>query len=418
MRSTVVTGIGCITPIGIGLGEFSESLRRGASGVGTLTLFDASPYNCKVAAQARGFEPREFMPEREARSSPRVVQFGVAAARLAMQDAGFDTWPDPSRVGFLMGTSVGPSAYNFEQFAIFIERGVRRMQPTFPAQAHYGVIASECAIQLGIHGPVMCISSACTSSADALGLGRAMIEAGMADVILAGGAEAPICPLLFAAFDRLNMMPVHFNDRPEVASRPFAADRDGFVLGEGAAVLVLERADHAAARGAKPIAEVAGYAATCDAFNHFSQAEGGDDAARAISLALQMAGATSDSVSYVNAHGSATLHNDTFETGILHRVLGQHAKSVPVSSTKSMLGHLLGASGAVELAATLVGMRDEFFPPTINLEVPDPACDLDYVPQVARPGRFDVALSVSFGFGSRNAAVVVKRPGGGDGGGR
>lgn len=416
MSGAVITGIGCITPIGIGIEAFTEALRGGVSGVGPLTAMDEAPYKCRVAAEVRGFSPQEFMPLREARSSPRVVQFAVAAARLAMQDSGFRDWPDPSRVAIVLGTSVGPSAYNFEQFAVFIERGVRRMHPSFPAQAHYGVLASECAIQLGVHGPVLSLSSACTSGADALGMGRALIESGTADVVLAGAAEAPICPLLFAAFDRLEMMPTSFNDDPAGASRPFSADREGFVLGEGSAVFVLERADHAAARGAGALAEVAGYAATCDAKSHFSQDEGGADAERAVRLALAMAGAGPVDVDYVNAHGSATRHNDPFETALLRRVLGERAARVPVSSSKSLFGHLLGASGAVEMAATVAGMQHGFLPPTLNLREPDPACDLDYVPNLPRSARIDVALSTSFGFGSRNAAIVVRRwEGGRDG---
>jgi 3-oxoacyl-[acyl-carrier-protein] synthase II len=409
MAGAVITGIGCITPIAIGVDDFAAALRKGVSGIGPLTLCDPSPYQCRVAAEVRDFKPQEYMPFREARSSPRVVQFALGAARLAMEDAGLTRLPDPTRVGVVLGSSVGPTAYNFEQFAIFLERGVRRMHPSFPAHAHYGVIASECAIQLGIHGPVMCVSSACTSGADAIGFGRAAILGGMADVVLVGGAEAPICPLPYAAFDRLGMMPTHFNDRPQAASRPFSIDREGFVLGEGAAVLVLESSTHAAARGAEVYAEVAGYGATCDADSHFSQAEGGDDAARAIEIALAMAGADPEEVDYVNAHGSATIQNDPFETKVLHRTLGRHAAKVAVSSSKSVLGHLLGASGAVEAAVTAVSMREGFIPPTRNLDEPDPACDLDYVPNEARIAQAKLALSTSFGFGSRNAAVVLRR---------
>jgi len=409
MTIAVVTGIGCVTPVGIGSASLSKALRSGTSGTALVSRMDREPYRCQVAAEVLDFDPRDYMPLREARWSPRVVQFAIAASRLAMADAGLLEWDDPSRVGVLIGSSVGPSVYNFEQFSVFIERGVRRMHPSFPAQAHNGVIASECAIQLNVHGPVMSVSSACTSGADAIGLGRAMIMSGSADIVLAGGAEAPICPLLFAAFDRLAMMPSGFNDRPEAASRPFSADREGFVLGEGAAVVVIEALDHALARGASPIAIVAGYSATCDAHAHFSHDEGGADAERAILASLSMAGVTPAAVQYVNAHGSATVQNDSFETRILHRVLGARAACVPVSSSKSMFGHLLGASGAVELAATLIGMKEGFVPPTINLDVPDESCDLDYVPNVARPSQVEVALSTSFGFGSRNAALVVKR---------
>ncbi len=409
MSGVVITGMGCVTPIGIGVAAFAEGLRSGASGVGVLTSMDPAPYKCRVAAEVRGFDPHEYMPHREARSSPRVVQLAVAAARLALQDARLAAFADPTRAGVVIGSSVGPSAYNFEQFAVFIERGARRMHPSFPAQAHNGVLASECAIQFDAHGPVLSLSSACTSGADALGVGRAMVTAGMADVLLVGAAEAPIHPLLFAAFDRLELMPTRFNEDPARASRPFSADRDGFVLGEGAAIFVLERLDHARERGAHIYAEVAGHAATCDAKSHFSQDEGGVDAERAVRLALDMAGLAASEIDYVNAHGSATRQNDPFETAVLRRVLGERADRVPVSSSKSMVGHLLGASGAIEAAATVLGMSGGFLPPTINLVRRDPECDLDYVPNDAREARIDAALSTSFGFGSRNAAVVLRR---------
>ena len=410
VSDAVVTGIGCVTPIGLGVAAFSEALRRGVSGTGPLTAIDPAPYRSRVAAEVHGFRPEHFMPAREARSSPRVVQFAIASARMALEDAGLASWPDPTRVAVVVGTSGGPAAYHFEQYAIYTERGVRRMPPSFPAQAHYGVIASECAIQLDVHGPVFTVSSACTSGADALGLARMLILAGQADVVLAGGAEAPLFPLLFAAFDRLEMMSSRFNDEPATASRPFSADRDGFVLGEGAAILVVENAERARERGARILATLAGYGATCDAKSHFSQDETGVDAERAIRLALESAGIAPEAIDYVNAHGSATPQNDFFEVGILRRVFGAAAAHLPVSSTKSMVGHLLGACGAVELAATIAGLHGGFLPPTINLRAPDPDCDLDWVANGSRPVRLRAALSTSFGFGSRNAALVVRAP--------
>lgn len=407
--AVVITGMGCVTPIGIGLPAFSESLRSGASGTGPLSAFDPSPYGCRVAAEVLDFRPSDFMALREARSLPRVVQLGVAASRLAIDDARMPSWRDAGRVGVLLGSSGGPGSYQFEQGLIFVERGLRRMNPMFPAYAHNGSIASECAIQFGAKGPVLTVSSACTSSTDAFGLARGLLEGGMVDVVLAGGTDAPLAPVLFGAFDRIGAMPREFNDDPTTASRPFSADRCGFVLGEGAAVFVLERAESAQARGARIHAEVAGYGATCDADDHFTQEESGDEAVRAIEQALGDAGVEPSEVDYVNAHGTATKQNDAFETRVLRRVLGESAASTPVSSTKSMVGHTLGACGAVELAATLVGMREGFVPPTINLDDPDPECDLDHVANRARPARIDVALSTSFGFGSRNGAMVVRK---------
>lgn len=409
MGDPVVTGLGCVTPIGIGRADFSEGLRSGRSGTRAVASLDAASYACRVAAEVPSFVASDFMRAREARTSPRVVQFAVAAARLAMADAGLGSWRDPSRVGVIMGSSVGPSAYNFDQFATFLERGIRRVPPDFPAQAHYGVIPSECAIQLAVHGPVMGISSACTSSADAIGLGAAMVRSGVVDAMVVGGAEAPICPMLFAAFDRLHLMSSRFNDLAHTASRPFAADRDGFVLGEGAGVLILEDLSHAVSRGARPIAHVAGYGATCDAKSHFSHDPEGSDALGAISAALSAAGLQAHELDYINAHGSATVQNDSFETRVFRQLLGARASSVPVSSSKSMLGHLLGASGAVELIATLVGMESGFLPPTINLNVADPECNLDYVANCSRTADTSAALSTNFGFGARNSALVVTR---------
>jgi 3-oxoacyl-[acyl-carrier-protein] synthase II len=409
MAGAWVTGIGCVTPIGVGVGPFAEALRAGRSGIGPLTLIDARPFACRVAGEVTDFRPEEHMPLREARSSPRVVQFAVAAARMACEHAGLRRWRDATRVAILLGSSMGAFPYNEMQHSIFLERGIRRVHPSFPAQGHSGVIASECAIQLGVRGPVLTVSSACTSSADAIGLGRDLIAHGIVDVVLAGGSEAPLSPLPYASFDRLRMMPTSFNETPAEACRPFSADREGLVMGEGAAILMLESEDHLRERGGDALAEVVGYAATCDAEDHFVQKESGEDAIRAIAQALERAGVSANEIGYVNAHGTATSQNDPFETRVLRSVFAGGADRVPVSSTKSMVGHLLGASAGLELAATIIGMRDGFVPPTINLDEPDPACDLDYVPKWAREARVDTALSTSFGFGSRNAALVVRR---------
>lgn len=407
--AVVITGMGCVTPIGIGVPAFSQSLKGGVSGTGPLTRFDSEPYECRVAAEVRDFEPLDFMALREARALPRVVKMAVAAARMAIDDSGLAKWPDRNRVGVLLGSTGGAGSYQFEQGLIFVERGARRMHPMLPAYAHSGSLASECAIQFDAHGPVLTVSSACTSSTDAIGLARGLLEGGVVDVVLAGGSDAPLWPMLYASFDRLKAMSRGFNQTPEVASRPFSADRDGFVMGEASAVFVLERADAARERGARIHAEVAGYAATCDADSHFTQSENGDDAVRALQDAMRQAGAEPADLDYVNAHGTSTPNNDSFETGILKRVLGEGAATTPISATKSLVGHTFGACGAVELTATLVGMREGFAPPTINLEEPDPDCDLDYVSSGARSLKIDTALSANFGFGSRNAALVVRR---------
>jgi 3-oxoacyl-[acyl-carrier-protein] synthase II len=409
MRRAWVTGIGCVTPIGIGVDAFTEALRRGRSGIGPLTLLDDRPYSCRVAAEVKDFRPEEHLPLREARSAPRVVQFAAAAARLAREHAGLRSWRDPTRVGVLIGSSIGCMPYVVAQHGIFLERGVRRIHPSLPALGQSGVIASECAIQLDVHGPVLTLSSACTSSTDAIGWGRDLIAAGILDVALVGGSEAPLSPLLFASFERLGMMPTAYNDSPEAACRPFAVDRAGMVIGEGAVLLALESEEHVRARGGRPLAEIAGYAATCDANSHFTQEDSGADALRAIEQAVAAAGLRAAELDYVNAHGTATAQNDPFETRVLRAALGEAAGRIPVSSTKSMVGHLLGASGAIEAAATIAGMGAGFAPPTLNLDRPDPDCLLDHVPNQARPWSIDLALSTSFGFGSRNAALVLKR---------
>lgn len=409
MAHAFITGVGCVTPIGIGMAAFSEGLRTGRSGVGPLTACDPTGFGCRVAAEVRGFDPTAFMDLREARSLPRVSQFAIAAARLALKDAEIRAWDDATRAGVLMGTSSGPLAYALEQHAIFLERGSRRMHPSSPAFAHNGSIASECAIQLGIHGPVMTLASACTSSTDAIGIGARLVESGMVDVLLVGGAEAPLTPSLFASFDRLGMMPRQFNEEPERAARPFDAKRDGLVLGEGAIVLVLESEQSVRRRRARSSAAVVGYAATSDAHSHFHQKPDGSDAVRAVEQALRAAGLAASAVDHVSAHGTGTRENDPFESSVIQRALGPAVSRATVSASKSQCGHLLGASGAVAVACVVAGMVGGFAPATLNLEEPDPDCDLAHVRGHPRPSFINVALCTSFGFGSRNAALVLRR---------
>lgn len=404
-----VTGIGCVTPIGIGVARFTKGLREGSSGLSRLSLCDPTPHACQVAAEVVGFDPGQFMDAREARALPRVAQFAVAAARLAAEDAGLCSAAERARAAVIIGTSSGPIAYSLEQYAIFFEKGMRRVHPLTPAYGHNAIVASECAIQLGCKGSTFAISSACTSSADAIGLAKMMIESGAVDVVFAGGADAPICPSVLGGFDRLHMMPTSFNAAPARAARPFDRGREGLVLGEGAVVLVIEAESHARSRGARLRAELAGYGATCDAGSHFKQEESGEEAARALSLACRSAGVSPSEIGYVNAHGTGTLENDVFEARVLKALLGARAKSVPVSSSKSQFGHLLGAAAAIEAAATIVAIEGQFVPPTLNLDDPDGECDLCHVPDRAREHSIKVALSTSFGFGSRNAALVFRR---------
>lgn len=409
MEEVVISGLGCVTPIGVGAEAFGASLRAGVSGMGPLTGFDSAQFRCHVAAAVSNFRAEDFMPLRDARSLPRCTQLAIAASRMALEQSALAS--PPERIGVVIGSSIGPGAYNFEQFGTFVERGVRRVPPQFPALAHNGSVASECSIQFGLRGPALTVSSACVSGADAIGLGRMMIRSGVADVVLAGGVDAPITPMLFAAFDRLGLMSSRYNEEPHVAMRPFDRDRDGFVLGEGAAMFVLEGLEHSRQRGAKPVAAIRGYGATSDAFGHFGQPEEPVDAVRAIHLALADAGLSVGAVEYVNAHGSATVQNDIFETGVLRAAFGDKAHGLPVSATKSMIGHAMGAAPALGIMAICLGMEGGFIPPTIGLENPDERCALNHVRGVALVKEFECALSLSFGFGSRNAAVVVGRAG-------
>lgn len=410
MGEVFITGIGPVTPIGIGRSAFTDALRRGTSGTGALTAFDAAAFRCRVSAEISAFPALEFMSARDVRALPRVAQFAVAACRLALEDAQLSINASPHRVGVVVGTSVGPASYVFEQSATFIERGYRRVHPLFPAYAHIGSLSAECAIQIGAKGLSLGIGSACVSSADAIGMAAMLIKCGRADVVIAGGADAPLIPMLFAAFDRLGVMATKFNDCPHSACRPFSSDRDGFVLGEGAVAFVLESEAHAVRRGAQPLAILSGYSGASDNYGHLSQGESTVDAVRAIHEALSESEISVGEIDYVNAHGSGTLQNDRFETKVLREVLGARAATVPVSSTKSSVGHMMGAAPAVGIAATVAGMSDGFFPPTLNLKRTAPECvGLAHVANQSQLGTIRSGLILSFGFGSRCAAVVVKR---------
>lgn len=354
------------------------------------------------------FNPEDFLARREVQAFSRYVHFGIAAARLAWGDAdrlGEDY--DRDRVGVFIGSSVGAISRNVTDGLAFAEKGIDRVHPMCPLQ-YPGSLPAEAAIALGLRGPAYSLSTACTASADAAGLAFAQISAGTLDAAIVGGSEAPIFPLLFAAFDRLHVVS-RLNEPASQASRPFSRDRDGFVLSEGAAMLVLEAEHVAERRGARVYAELAGFGATSDAHHHLQPAPDGEQAARAITMALQSAGVSADEVDYVNAHGTSTSKNDATETLVLKRVFGQRAYDIPISSSKSMLGHMIGASAAIELMISALAIYNDVVPPTINLTTPDPECDLDYVTDGARLLPVRIALSPSFGFGSRNAALVVRK---------
>jgi 3-oxoacyl-[acyl-carrier-protein] synthase II len=406
----VVTGIGVVSPFGVGAGPFWEGLTAGRSAIGRITHFDPSGYPCQIAGQVPGFEPREFMEFKEARRMSRSSQLAVAAARMAVEAAGLRIDSGNSEeVGALIacGTISMPDV---EQAVVtMVERGGMKISPFFIPAALPHMPSSQVAIQLGLRGHTTSISTACAAGAQAIGEAAAVIRRGDAEIMLAGGAEAPITALSLGAFCVMRALSTQGNERPETASRPFDGRRDGFVPGEGAAVLVLERLSSARRRGAAILAEVAGYGASSDAFHVTAPDPEGHGAARAIRKALQSARLDPQQVDYINAHATSTPAGDISETRAIKQVFGEYAHSVPISANKSMIGHLTGAAGAVEAAASILALRHGRIPPTINQEQPDPECDLDYVPNVARDAELSVAISNSFGFGGVNAVLVFRK---------
>ncbi len=400
-----MTGLGCVTPCGVGVQTTWNAIVQGRSGTKDVSTFDVSECSSRVAAEIRDFRAEDFLARRDLQTFARFAHLGVAAARMAWEDAGRPKL-DLDRVGVCLGSTVGAIDRTVSDGVTFYERGLQRVHPMFPLQ-YPGTLPSQIAIEFGFRGPTYAVSSACTAGADAIGLGLMMIQSGVLDAVVAGGSDAPIFPLLFASFDRLGVLS-RLNDDPARASRPFSHDRSGFVLGEGAGVVILEAEDVARERGARTYAELAGFGATCDAFHQLAPEPEGRQGARAVTLALAHAGLAPHEIDYVNAHGTSTPKNDATETTILKAVLGAHARAIPISSSKSMLGHLIGASAAVELIITALALREGVVPPTINFTEPDPACDLDYVTEGARRMSLRAALSTSFGFGSRNAALVLK----------
>ena len=405
-RRVVVTGIGPVTPVGIGREAFWRSLVEGRSGIGELTLFDPGDLPVRIAGEVREFDPQVFMDRKEARRTDRFVQFALAAARLAFDDAANPSF-EPSRVGVVLATGIGGLTSLAEQHRVLLERGPGRVSPFLVPAMMPNAAAGQIAMSLGVTGPNTCITTACAAGAHAVGEGYRLIREGIVDVFLAGGSEAVITPIAMAGFAQMGAL--SRNPDAESASRPFDKRRDGFVLSEGACVLVLEEAERATARGAPMYAEVAGYGASADAF-HVTQPEPeGAGAVQAIEAALTDAGEPAESVGYVNAHGTSTPLNDAAETRALKKVFGDHAHRLAVSSTKSMTGHLLGAAGAVEAAASVLTIAEGVIPPTINYAEPDPECDLDYVPNTARSADVRVALCDSFGFGGHNAVLAFRR---------
>ncbi len=406
----VITGIGVISPFGDGVAPFWDALIHGKNGIGKVSLFDASELNCQVAAECKNFDATKYMDPKEVKRSDRYTHFAVAAAKLAMQDAGLnESNLIPERFGVLIGSGVGGMDTIETQARAFIERGPRRVSPFMIPNLLANMSSGVVAIALGAKGVNFSVVSACATGTHAIGEALLHLQAGREDVILAGGSEAAVTPLAFAGFCAMKAMATNFNDEPQRASRPFDADRCGFVMGEGAGVIALERYDHAVARGAHIYCEISGYGATCDAYHITSPDIEGRGLSQCLERTLEDANLNPEDVDYINAHGTSTPYNDKFETAAIHKVFGEHAKKLMVSSTKSMTGHMLGAAGAIEAAVCAKTIETGIVPPTINYEHPDPDCDLDYVPNVARESDVKVAISTNLGFGGHNGALLFKK---------
>jgi 3-oxoacyl-[acyl-carrier-protein] synthase II len=408
-RRVVVTGIGCLSALGPDTASFWDGLIKGRSGISRLTRFDPTDFPSKVGGEIRDFDPGKFMDPKEAKRNDRYTQYAVAAARMAIEDAQVDTTKlDAERFGVIIGSGIGGMETIENQARVLIERGPSRVSPfTIPsliANIASGVVAIEFQAKSVNFGVV----SACASGSHALGEAMRHIRDGHADIMLSGGSEACITRLSYAGFCNMKAMSTDFNDTPEKASRPFDKLRDGFVMGEGAGVLVIESLEHAQARGARIYCELAGYGATCDAYHITGQDQEGKGLALCLNRALSEAGVAKSEVSYINAHGTSTPINDRCETLAIKRVFGEQAPKIAISSTKSMTGHLLGAAGGVEAAVCALAIRHGIVPPTLNLENPDPDCDLDYVPNQARKMTVNVAISNNLGFGGHNASLVFK----------
>lgn len=405
----VITGMGVISPVGNHLDEFWNNLIEGKSGIGLLTRFDTSDLPTKVAAEVKNFEPTEWINKKESRHMDRFAQFAIAAAKLAVQDSGLDfEKEDKERAGTVIGCGIGGVTTFEEQKEVLMSKGSGRITPFFVPMLITNMAAGHLSIEFGLQGASMTIVTACASATNAIGEALRIIQRGEADVVLCGGTEAPITRLAFAGFCAAKTMSTE-KENPEQASRPFDKRRSGFVMGEGAGVLVLESLEHAEARGARIYAELAGYGSTSDAFHITRPAPGGAGAVRAMRLALKDAGVSVEDVDYINAHGTSTGPNDAAETSAIKTVFGSYASNLAISSTKSMTGHLMGAAGAIEAVICAIAIERGAIPPTINYGEPDLECDLDYVPNIARKQDVNVSMSNSLGFGGHNATIVLKK---------
>jgi len=405
----VITGLGCISPLGNNWPVTWNNLLAGKSGASTITHFDASAYKTRIAAEVKGFDPVSLFGSKEARRMDRFTQLAMASSLEAVEQSGLIiTDNNRDRVGVVIGTGIGGIGTLLSQQAVLDQRGPDRISPFLVPMMLADSAPGMVALTLGVRGPNMAIITACATGTNVIGEASEMIKRGAADVIIAGGSEASIIPIAIAGMGSMTALSTN-NDEPERASRPFDRNRDGFVMGEGAAILILESLESALARNANILAEISGYGASDDAFHISSPAENGAGAALCMSLALKSSNLEVNEIDYINAHGTSTYLNDKSESAAIRTVFGEHAYKLPVSSTKSMTGHLLGASGAVEAAISVQAIKDGVIPPTINYETPDPECDLDYVPNHARKSDLVHVMSNSFGFGGHNATIVISK---------
>ncbi|MDR3195416.1 MAG: beta-ketoacyl-ACP synthase II [Endomicrobium sp.] len=408
-KRIVITGIGVVTPIGIGNAEFTKALKEGKSGASSIEYFDTSAYATRFAAVVKNFEPEKFIEKKKIKKMAKFTQFGFAAAKMAVEDSGLDLFKeDLSRIGIITGTGIGGLDIIEEEEQVLLAKGPRRVSPFLIPMIITNMLPGEIAINYGFTGPNYAVTSACASANHAIGDALRLLRDGDTDVIISGGSESAIVPLGLAGFCSMKALSQR-NDDPKTASRPFDKNRDGFVMGEGAGIVVLETLEHALNRGARIYAELAGYGASDDAYHITAPDPEGKAAIFAMEKSINDAGVSKDEVDYINAHGTSTALNDKTETFAIKKVFGDKAYKIPVSSTKSMTGHLLGGAAGVELAATVIGMREGFIPPTINYETPDPDCDLDYVPNKIREQQITCAISNSLGFGGHNATIVIKK---------
>jgi 3-oxoacyl-[acyl-carrier-protein] synthase II len=407
-KRVVVTGLGVISPLGTGTVKFWDALIKGKSGIRPISHFDVSNFDCKIAGNVIDFDPLSYFSTKEARHLSEFIQFAIVASREAAAQAKLDLKNiQAERFGILIGSGIGSLQTMEEEFRKFMEKGPQKMSPFFIPKMIMNEAAGQVSIDLGAKGPATCIATACATATNAIGDAMRFIQYGDVDLMIAGGSESANSVLGIGGFCALKALTKH-NHEPEKASRPFDLNRDGFVMAEGAGVAMIESLEHAKQRGAPILAEIVGYGRTSDAFHVTAPETNGTGAARAMQLAMDDAGLKPQDISYINAHGTSTKLNDKVETLAIKNVFRNYAKTVPVSSTKSMTGHLLGAAGGVEFAAAVLAIRDQIIPPTINYETPDPECDLDYVPNHARKARLVTVMSNSLGFGGHNASIIIK----------